>query len=135
MRINTSGLTGAALDWAVAYASGRLGQYIRDETRPGASILDMEFDEFGELVVYVPGRAGDPYVPWRPSSDWSQGGPIIERERIELRDRAPVFGDFEATIKLGSMNAFGPTPLIAAMRCYVASKLGDTVDVPDELLS
>ena len=27
----------------------------------------------------------------------------------------------------------GPTPLIAAMRCYVASKLGDEVDVPDEL--
>jgi hypothetical protein len=29
--------------------------------------------------------------------------------------------------------AFGPTPLIAAMRCYVISKLGDEVEVPDEL--
>jgi hypothetical protein len=29
---------------------------------------------------------------------------------------------------------YGPTPLIAAMRCYVASKLGDEVEVPDELL-
>jgi len=28
----------------------------------------------------------------------------------------------------------GDTPLIAAMRCYVASKLGDEVDVPEELL-
>ena len=28
----------------------------------------------------------------------------------------------------------GPTPLIAAMRCYVASKLGDEVEVPEELL-
>ena len=28
----------------------------------------------------------------------------------------------------------GPTPLIAAMRCYVASKLGDEVDVPEELV-
>ena len=27
----------------------------------------------------------------------------------------------------------GPTPLIAAMRCYVASKLGDEVEVPVEL--
>lgn len=27
----------------------------------------------------------------------------------------------------------GTTPLIAAMRCYVASKLGDVVDVPEEL--
>jgi hypothetical protein len=27
----------------------------------------------------------------------------------------------------------GPTPLIAAMRCYVASKLGDEIDIPEEL--
>jgi hypothetical protein len=27
----------------------------------------------------------------------------------------------------------GPTPLIAAMRCYVASKLGDEVEIPSEL--
>jgi hypothetical protein len=27
----------------------------------------------------------------------------------------------------------GPTPLIAAMRCYVASKLGDYIDIPEEL--
>ena len=26
------------------------------------------------------------------------------------------------------------TPLVAAMRCYVASKLGDEVDIPEELL-
>jgi hypothetical protein len=25
-------------------------------------------------------------------------------------------------------------PLIAAMRCHVASKLGDTVDIPEELV-
>jgi hypothetical protein len=29
---------------------------------------------------------------------------------------------------------FGPTPLIAAMRCYVASKLGDDINIPEELL-
>jgi hypothetical protein len=28
----------------------------------------------------------------------------------------------------------GPTPLVAAMRCYVASKMGDEVDVPEDLL-
>lgn len=31
-------------------------------------------------------------------------------------------------------DAEGPTPLIAAMRCYVASKLGDEVDIPEELI-
>lgn len=29
--------------------------------------------------------------------------------------------------------SYGPTPLIAAMRCYVASKLGDEVEIPEEL--
>lgn len=26
-----------------------------------------------------------------------------------------------------------PTPLIAAMHCYVANKLGDEVEIPEEL--
>lgn len=34
----------------------------------------------------------------------------------------------------GIPEGYGPTPLIAAMRCFVASKLGDEVEVPDELL-
>jgi hypothetical protein len=77
-----------------------------------------------------------------PSTDWAQGGPILEREKIAV------------TVTVGSWSAFasdgehivhgvpvlkwkhkatGPTPLIAAMRCFVASKLGDEVDVPEEL--
>ena len=63
------------------------------------------------------------------STDWAQGGPIIEREEIDLVQICP-----------GTWRAFnagrlfhGPTPLIAAMRCYVASKLGDEIDVPAEL--
>jgi hypothetical protein len=64
------------------------------------------------------------------STNWAQGGPIIEREMIAI--------DFDGATWCASDNLkplanYGPTPLIAAMRCYVASKLGDTVDVPDEL--
>ena len=32
-------------------------------------------------------------------------------------------------------HAEGKTPLIAAMRCYVESKLGSEVDIPEELLT
>jgi hypothetical protein len=32
-----------------------------------------------------------------------------------------------------TINAYGPTPLIAAMRCYVASKMGDDIELPEEL--
>jgi Protein of unknown function (DUF2591) len=72
----------------------------------------------------------------RYSTDWGQGGPIIERAQIAV--------DFDASVEAGGPCAAsiadlgwyitGPTPLIAAMRCYVASKLGDTAKVPEELL-
>ena len=65
------------------------------------------------------------------STDWALAGPIIEREYIELTiDLA-----WNAAIRGGDKDdiAHGPTPLIAAMRCYVASKLGDEVEIPEEL--
>jgi hypothetical protein len=68
-----------------------------------------------------------------PSTNWAHGGPIIEREKIKLDPRR---GQWEATIwnEATTQNpAFGPTPLIAAMRCFVASKLGDEVEIPKEL--
>lgn len=72
-----------------------------------------------------------------PSTKWAEGGPIMEREISDLnkdggRWQAVVYGPTGDFIpgKVGHC-AFGPTALIAAMRCYVASKLGDEVDVPD----
>ena len=62
------------------------------------------------------------------STDWAQGGPIIEREGIEFRASGT-----QASIVDGR-TYYGPTHLIAAMRCYVASKLGDEVDIPRELV-
>ena len=66
------------------------------------------------------------------STDWSQGGPIIEREGIELLCESLGFRWVASPQKGPEWR--GSTPLIAAMRCYVASKLGDNVDIPEELL-
>jgi hypothetical protein len=69
---------------------------------------------------------------FEPSENWGDGGPIIEREKIAL----DTWGDeWLATRIEGSAisEAIGPTPLVAAMRCYVVSQLGDEVEVPDEL--
>lgn len=103
--MNTSDLSGAALDYVVAECEG---------------------------VIYH-GPAWTKY-----SSEWSQGGPIIERERIELKylgyGNPPYWGALKfSPSKYERKAAIGPTPLIAAMRCYVASKLGDTVNLPEEL--
>jgi hypothetical protein len=106
--MKTNELTGAALDWAVAKCEG----------------LEWLFEKFG--IESPPGASF--------STDWSQGGPIIEREGISL-DQYADFPNWAASCPPESgFNWFGPTPLIAAMRCYVASKMGDEIEIPEELI-
>ena len=85
---------------------------------------------------------------YSPYMSWETCGPIIEREKIDTAyapdndgedwyanmywrgaDCVPGYPASE-TFRCGGD---GPTPLIAAMRCYVASKLGDEVEIPEEL--
>lgn len=100
--MKTSKLTGAALDWAVAKCEGK------------------------DHVVNAPHK----YV-YEPSTNWAQGGPIIERERIDVYG---FEGDSWGAEDNFRRRQYGPTPLIAAMRCFVASRLGAEVDVTSELL-
>ena len=82
-------------------------------------------------VAKCEGREWNTYAAnEHPSTDWAQGGPIIEREGLTLTHQ----GDRWAAQTDADLFAYGPAPLVAAMRCYVASKLGDTVDIPEELL-
>jgi hypothetical protein len=64
------------------------------------------------------------------STKWERGGPIIERERIELHTGSADHPYWEAICGAQDVQAGGPTPLIAAMRAYVASKFGETVELP-----
>ena len=63
---------------------------------------------------------------WQPSELWEQAGPIIEREMIDIVCLPTKQGGFVWR----TFYADGPTALVAAMRCYVASKLGDNIDIP-----
>jgi hypothetical protein len=116
MKIKTSELAGPALDWAVAKCEGYEAR-VRGATN-GVQYIQAQHPLFG-------------WADWGPSTDWSQGGPIIEREEINTN----IGGQWVATmVRPGtSYRGHGPTPLIAAMRCYVASKLGDEVEIPEEL--
>ena len=123
--MKTNELTGAALDWAVAKCEGA---------------TDFWFDTVATHWVKLNGDDRALRYGWAqsylPSTDWAQGGPIIERERMDIKCwdfhsmpwRASIEGE-------GSTDyvEYGPTPLIAAMRCYVASKLGDEIEIPKEL--
>ena len=67
---------------------------------------------------------------WAPHEDWEQGGPIIEREQIGMfPTRGLAVGlEWRASANRFVMSQiYGPTPLIAAMRAYVAEKFGDEV--------
>ena len=107
--MKTAELTGAALDWAVARCEGA---WVRDG-------IDDDCPEY--------------------STDWAQGGPIIEREKVCIawlskQDLGSEPEHYCVAHIDGVYCRYGQTPLIAAMRCYVASTLGDEVDVPKELL-
>lgn len=114
--MKTSELTGAALDWAVAKCEGLLAP---DGVRLSDEYCDsLHHDQDGGF-----------------STDWSQGGPIIEREKISVWYRvgvnltANIDGKHEQSVPYSQPNA----QLTVAMRCYVASKLGDEVEIPEEL--
>jgi hypothetical protein len=73
------------------------------------------------------------FAPVHYCGKWEHGGPIIDREHIST---AYVYwGEWEAwdDKTMPPPKYRGPTPLIAAMRCYVASKLGDDINIPEEL--
>jgi hypothetical protein len=109
--MKTSELTGKPLAWAVAKCEG-----IIVTTIAGSSGLFI----------------GGGFDKFKPSTDWSQGGPIIEREMIHLTRQ---YGKWVAKMYMddGVVSAKDSEPLIAAMRCYVASRLGDEVEIPKEL--
>jgi hypothetical protein len=122
MKHKVSELIGARLDLAVAIAEG-----LPVHPGPGEYIVADKIDTVWAHTI-------------APSRRWAHGGPIIERERIEISPIAD--GDWQAFVRpeyhLGQLvgddgAAEGPntTPLIAAMRAYVASKFGDAVDLPD----
>lgn len=68
---------------------------------------------------------------FKPSTDWVQGGSIIEREGIAIWIRYDE--GWKALMKAYDEDMSGETPLIAAMRCYVTSKLGDEIEIPEGL--
>jgi hypothetical protein len=133
MKVKTTTLTGAALDYAVAQALGE--DYA---ATPETNGIGMEV----EATHY--------------STNWTQGGPIIEMEGIGILfdagsacrkagwfatpDDQCTSSSFEGEVfedpcfMVGEpVGVRGPAPLVAAMRCYVLSKLGPEVDVSDHL--
>ena len=116
--IQVSEATNLQLDWMIAKCEGKT--YIGK-----GQLNDFRASRLKDRNTY--------------SVSWAQGGPIIEREKIGTT-RVDINPDIWAAHITDPWRAasnvysrLGDTPLIASMRCYVASKLGDTVEIPKEL--
>ncbi len=160
--MKTNELTGPALDWAVAKAEGTLPVHNTIVAfRPFEP--DMDEDEHflctADDDAHAREQCENAYpgceiigvfkcVVGKYSSRWDMAGPIIEREKIRIWDSADsahqgewaaatrewMSMDVESTEFLNSpMPYHGPTPLVAAMRAFVFSKLGDEVEIPEEM--
>ena len=128
--MRVSELTGIALDYAVALAEKELikldpmGFKKEDPTISlcGYWIWD-DAKGLGNARFMLIGRE------YSPSTNWSQGGAIIEREKINLHY---TDDQWEADTSADCFG-FGGTILKAAMRCYLVSKFGEEIDIPEVL--
>lgn len=124
--LRTEELTGAALDWAVAQC-----EYDNRRYNYGSPCFSPTTKR-----VYETKGLQEIGVNFAPSEEWKQGGPIIEREKVSIQWAMGCWAAVPDRTNYSNCDApyfYGPTPLIAAMRCYVASKMGDTIEVPEEL--
>jgi hypothetical protein len=143
MKIKVSEASGKILDYLVAHCDGVVLEFNPMAYNRTIMTRQKSCDLGGGVEV------------WSPTTNWAQGGPIKEREKIATRfsdgtwyamlssdlgdgERAPwtkfTFNGVPFPTTTSRLCRFeGSSELIAAMRCYVASKLGQEAEVPDDL--
>jgi hypothetical protein len=123
MKNKTCELTGGQLDAAVALATGVRGQLV-------------DWDGNGALVFLAEGG-----ILFRPSTDYSQGGPIMQTEMVStmpwdggplarLNGRNVKSGQWVANHPKAKETMAGDGQLQAAMRAVVAGHFGSEVELP-----
>lgn len=109
MKINVNELRDTPLAWAVA------------------KVLQLEIDATDKTVIFYEGE------PFLPDTYWQQGGPIIEQNKIDVMWGGDRWSAYTMTPDGQQLITEGDTPLLAAMRGFVAANLGDEIDLPADL--
>ncbi len=129
--IKVSEATNLQLDWLVAKCEGRTPSLHEYSKGQGDWFILMQTGVYRTVCAF--------------STEWSQMGPISEREHIGAEwfvsgwkaaqnYAGQPYKDAPHLSLIGVRHVtYGATRLVAEARCYVASKLGDTVEVPKEL--
>src|SRR5574343_166175 len=131
VNVYTSTLIGPALNYMVAKCLWPTKEY------PGWWFKDHP----DGCYLWEALDGGDSSVAaFSPSTQWSQGGVIIDQEKLDIHAPRPSWPHWKAykpSWTSGSIEEsfvqYGPTALVAAMRCYITSKLGNSVEIPEEL--
>jgi hypothetical protein len=135
MKVKVSTATTNQLDWLVATCEGLPVNINSSDDIIARRLYSLTPDEVAALPRPKPYCTVPGFGQAAFSSDWSQGGPIIERENIFLSPGSENMWPSARTADgMDTGWVTGETKLIAAMRCYVASKMGDVVEVPDQLV-
>ena len=120
MKVEASTAEGIALDWAVGQCDKRK-LYLAKSKR----LMTANYGTFNH-------RHGAPW--YEPSSNWLQGGRIIKEQRIGVQPEIGKEGAGNAwyAVSMNGADSYGHTPLIAAMRCFVASRL-TVIELPPDV--
>lgn len=119
----------------IAVQEQYLQQRLQNQAKRGKQMKIKTSEATPNQINYLVAKIeGLQWATWRTdgwANDWAQGGPIIEREELS---GLKCYGKNDWGCNNGDIFCEGPTPLIAAMRCYVTCKLGDEVEIPEELI-
>jgi hypothetical protein len=137
IEVRTADLSGAALDWATfcAVFSGmqptiRKIESVTIDRKPFIKPLT-----FQSAVYLTYSGAYGVECDWNPSSAWEDVGPLLERFKPHITyHNAPDKTPMAVMAEQHPDYQCGDTIPIAACRAIVAAKLGDTVQVPAELV-
>lgn len=139
MKFQTSALTGMMLDFACAQFDSHcegltwelrgdhyVGLYNENYTKTICTII---FDgNFHRLLEICREYKLQYRLVYSPSTKWEHGGPLIEAKRIALIASLDD-GWQSANSDVFGVPMMGETPLIAAMRYFVQSNSGDTIEL------
>ncbi|MEW5606968.1 MULTISPECIES: phage protein NinX family protein [Pseudomonas] len=134
IEVNTAELSGEALAWAVAKAEGLAPRLESPHYGSGWRVF---IRNQGEATVHT--------KRYNPQEDWALGGPLIDKHHVQTSfngsgfTRSPTGEYWCAYVCKPSgqqepPSGGGPNALTAACRAIAQAKLGDTVQVPKELM-
>ena len=161
-KIKVSEASGIVLDWLVAKCEGGFDLHKRVDWHNKPWAFFFRDDEDPERVDKLCLNEYEPSTDWAYGGPIIEENKIIvfkvdddygvDEKGYTTGLRIPRWGSAfnqvlcddmsynrygESYVKVYEIEAsdvvYGPTPLIAAMRCYVASKLGEEVEIPEEL--